>query len=105
MPIGKDSIKKRVAKVPETEAAVTAAPATEDAPKAAKTPAKATKKATASKSTAPKKVAPKAEKAAEPATAVMGNVAPETVEKVIGHAEGKPGDHIQIGAKMPTYLL
>ena len=40
-----------------------------------------------------------------PSTAVMGNVAPETVEKVIGHAEGTPSGHVQIGSKMPNYLL
>ncbi len=102
MPIGKDSIKKRVAKVAETEA-----PAKEEKP--AKAPAKkaaSTAKKPAAVKPAAKKAAPKAEApVVEPATAVMGNVAPETVERVVGHAENAAVEHVQIGHKMPTHLL
>ena len=126
MPIGKDSIKNRVAKAaPTTEEATpkTAAPKTATTkPAAAKKPAtKAPAKApakTAAKTTAPKAAAkPAAKKPAapktpakkiekvEPATAVMGNVAPETVEKVIGHPETQKAATVAIGGKLPTHLL
>lgn len=121
MPIGKDSIKTRVAKVTaaevaaeetakaETPAEVKAPakkPATKKAPAkapAAKAPAKkpATAKAPAKKPAA-KAAAPKAE---EPATAVLSNVSPETVAAVIGHEETKPSDKVKIGQKLPTHLL
>ena len=93
MPIGKDSIKTRVAKVSATE--VAEAPAAE-----VKAPAK--------KAAAPKKpAAPKAPKAEAPAveTAVLANVAPETVAAVIGHDEKKAADKVKIGQKLPTHLL
>jgi hypothetical protein len=32
-------------------------------------------------------------------------VAPETVAAVIGHDEKKPAEKVQIGQKMPSYLL
>ncbi len=125
MPIGKDSIQKRVAK---------AAPAEAEAPEKVAAPAETPVEAPAEKKPAPRKKAPAAPKAesakteapkatapkkapakkpaakaeapkTEPATAVMGNVAPETVEKVVGHAEKAPVEHVQIGAKMPTHLL
>jgi len=38
-------------------------------------------------------------------TAVLANVSPETVAAVIGHDEKKPSDKVQIGQKMPSYLL
>ncbi len=106
MPIGKDSIQKRVAKV--ESAAETVA---ETAPAAEKP---AAKKATTTKkcaTTAAKKPAAKKPAAAKPvadeapATAVLSNVAPETVAAVIGHEEGTPSDRVSIGDKMPTYLL
>ncbi len=105
MPIGKDSIQKRVAKVAP---AATEEKTEEQATPAAKKPAArkpAAKKPATGKSAAPKAEPAKAETKAEPATAVMGNVAPETVEKVVGHAEKAPVEHVQIGAKMPTHLL
>ncbi len=122
MPIGKDSIKKRVAKttpetpetviVPIAEAPVEEKPAPKKrAPAKKAEPAKEAEavKAPAAKATAAKapakKSAPKAKAAAKSATAVMGNVAPETVEKVIGHAEKAPTAHIRIGQKLPTHLL
>ncbi len=127
MPIGKDSIQKRVAKTTalETEADVTVAETaeatapTETAPKPApkkRAPVKkadtaqtAESKAGGNAPVAPKKAPAKpkavAKTSAEPSTTVMGNVSPETVEKVIGHAEGTPSDHVQIGSKMPHYLL
>ena len=134
MPIGKDSIKTRVAKVapaedtakaetpaevkpakaPAKKAATPKKPATPKAPKAEGETAKApAKKAAPKKPAAPK--APKAEAVAEtsapvveaPAveTAVLANVSPETVAAVIGHDEKKPADKVQIGQKMPTHLL
>ena len=133
MPIGKDSIKTRVAKVApaedtakaETPAEVkpakapakkAAAPKAPKAPKAegetAKAPAKkaATKKPAAPK--APKAEAPVAVETPTPVaeapvveTAVLANVAPETVAAVIGHDEKKPADKVQIGQKMPNFLL
>ena len=38
-------------------------------------------------------------------TAVLANVSPETVAAVIGHDEKKPADKVQVGQKMPHYLL
>ena len=126
MPIGKDSIQKRVAKATETAPveevkAEVAAPAEKPAAKkatAAKsasagtektaTAASGTKKAASGtkKAAAPKTTASKAEKKpVETATAVLSNVAPETVAAVIGHDEKKPADKVQIGQKMPNYLL
>ena len=131
MPIGKDSIQKRVAKATETapveEVKVeAAAPAEKPAAKktstakttsagakkpaapkaaAAKTASTGTKKAT---TTTKKPAAPKADKPAEAPvvdTAVLANVSPETVAAVIGHDEKKPSDKVKIGQKMPTYLL
>lgn len=123
MPIGKDSIQKRVAKTaPETtaevaETAVKPAPAKKAPAKkpaattAAKKAASATtaeKKPAAKKAPAKKPAVPKAEMPAEPvapATAVMANVSPEVVEAVVGHEEGAAVEHVSIGDKMPTYLL
>ncbi|MBQ5724595.1 MAG: hypothetical protein IIV80_00425, partial [Clostridia bacterium] len=79
------------------------------------TPAKkatAPKKAPAKKPAAPKAEAPVVAPAVEtPAvtsavdTAVLANVSPETVAAVIGHDEKKPAEKVQIGQKMPSYLL
>ncbi len=131
MPIGKDSITKRVAKV-ETPAEEKIAPelvaTTAAAPKATAKKSTATKstttKSTAAKSTAStaKKTSssttkkaparkPAAEKLTPPtdepkvATNVLSNVAPETVEAVIGHKENTKFEKVQVGDKMPTYLL
>ena len=112
MPIGKDSIQKRVAKVEtavETvdETATAKKPAAKKATttkKCASTAAKSAEKKPATKKAAAKKlVAPAID--TEPATAVLSNVAPETVAAVIGHEEGTPSDHVSIGDKMPNYLL
>ena len=123
MPIGKDSIQKRVAKVepaqdnvaPELVATTAAAPAKASAPKKTTTTKSTTTKTTATKSTttkstttakkpaAKKPAAPKAEVKVE--TAVLTNVAPETVEKVIGHKEDEKYEKVQIGQKMPDFLL
>ena len=69
----------------------------------------ATKKAPAKKPAAPKAEAPAVEApvAETPVvdTAVLANVSPETVAAVIGHDEKKPSDKVQIGQKMPSYLL
>ena len=118
MPIGKDSIKTRVAKVSAEAAApavdLPAEPVAEPAPvEAAETVAEAPAVASADSKPAPKKRAsgsstrkkPAAPKAEQPATAVLSNVAPETVEAVVGHKEGEKVEHVQVGQKMPNYLL
>ena len=99
MPIGKDSIKTRVAKVAPAEVVDTPAPETVEV----KAPAKkaAPKKPAAPK--APKADAPVAAPAVE--TAVLTNVAPETVAAVIGHDEKKAADKVKIGQKLPAHLL
>ncbi len=103
MPIGKDSIQKRVAKVATPEAEVKEATLAKKP--AVKSAAKPATKAPAKKPTV-KKAPAKAEPApAEPATTVMANVSPETVAAVIGHDEKKPAVRIQIGGKLPTHLL
>ena len=108
MPIGKDSIKTRVAKVSATEP-VAEAPAQEAAPASEAKPAAPKKPAAPRKPAAPKAEAPVAEApvAETPVvdTAVLANVSPETVAAVIGHDEKKPSDKVQIGQKMPSYLL
>ena len=118
MPIGKDSIKTRVAKVSapeavEAPAAEVKAPAKKPATKKAAAPKAEAKKPATTKVAAPKKpaakkpAAPKAPKAETPAveTAVLANVAPETVAAVIGHDEKKAADKVKIGQKLPTHLL
>jgi len=130
MPIGKDSIQKRVAKNATTEPTPVAEPVVEAVeeskptepvkkPAAPKKPAttqkkpattkKSTTSTTTKKTTTPRKPATKkpapAETPAEPATTVIANISPEVVEKVVGHEEGAATEHVQIGSKMPTYLL
>ena len=115
MPIGKDSITKRVAKQAEP-AQKTETPAEEKniAPELVatvatpKSPAK--KKATATgekkpSSNAKKPTAKKTETVAKVDTAVIANIAPETVAAVIGHEEKSGSEKVQIGEKMPVYLL
>lgn len=123
MPIGKDSIKTRVAKVtpaeetPKVEAPVEEKPAPKKPatrkPSAPKTPKvegeavaaapKAPRKRTPSESRTPKAQPPVETPAVD--TAVLGNVSPETVAAVIGHDEKKPSDKVQIGQKLPRHLL
>lgn len=106
MPIGKDSITKRVAKVDTTEeniapelVATTAA-----APKAPAKKAPAKKPATATKKpAAPKAAAPKAEPNVK--EAVITSIAPETVEAVIGHKENTTFDKVKIGDELPIFLM
>ena len=129
MPIGKDSITKRVAKTtteekiaPELVATTAAAPApkkktpakksTTSTPKKTSTAAgtkkttSTTKKTTSTaKKPAAKPVEPKVETAPVVETAVLSNVAPETVAAVIGHKEDKKYEKVQIGQKMPDFLL
>ncbi len=123
MPIGKDSITKRVAKVetptvevkeekiaPELVATTAAAPKKAPAKKTtttkstAKKPASSTAKKTPAKKPATETLTPPVE---EPkvATNVLSNIAPETVEAVIGHKENEKFEKVQVGDKMPTYLL
>lgn len=132
MPIGKDSITKRVAK--PTEKAVESkekniAPelvaTTAAAPTAQKATGTSTKKTTAAKttttakktgatlskpSTSTKKATPTAKKSAVKTetlvdTTVLGNVSPETVKAVTGHEENRGVEKTQIGDKMPVHLL
>ncbi len=116
MPIGKDSITKRVAKTtaeekniaPELIATVGVAPAKKAPPKKPSSTAKKT-------TSAAKKTAIKVEKVTPPTvkpdndnkveTAVLANVSPETVKAVIGHTENEKYEKVQIGQKMPVHLL
>ena len=82
MPLGKDSITKRVAK-PAEQAAPVAAPAAPAAP-AKKAPAK---------------------RPATVKTATVAKIAPETVERVIGHKENTSFEKIMLGEDLPTHLL
>lgn len=132
MPIGKDSIRKRVIgsdcaacgectdKAPLAEKTTVSeraplagkAPAAGNAPvrrspgRPRKTPQTQT---AASGPVAPAQSAPAP--AQKPASApavtesVLTNVSPEVVEKVTGHAEGATSDHVQITDRMPDYLL
>ncbi len=129
MPIGKDSITKRVAKVetptvevkeekiaPELVATTAAAPKKAPAKKtsttakstttksAAKKPASSTAKKAPAKKPATETLTPPAE---EPkvATNVLSNIAPETVEAVIGHKENEKFEKVQIGGDLPAFLL
>ena len=118
MPIGKDSITKRVAKTttvekiaPELVATTAAAPAPEKKAPAKKSTS-TTKKTSTTKqttSTAKKPAEPKVEiapvKEIVVETAVLSNVAPETVAAVVGHKEDEKYEKVQIGQKMPDFLL
>ncbi len=89
--------------------------AVKPATKKSTTTKSATKKAAPKKSTpavtAPTEAAPveapatEAAAPAAPTTSVMANVSPETVKAVVGHEENAPVKHVQIGQKMPSYLL
>lgn len=134
MPIGKDSITKRVIGTTETPAPKPIKPAVKTAPKvepklkegvlptptapkgpeaAEAEPKEEPKPKAPAKPKAEPKSAPKAAKPAlpaepaktEPATAVMGNVSPEVVEKVTGHPENTASKPVQITDDMPNYLL
>ena len=122
MPIGKDSITKRVAKQTEEKIAPELVATTAAAPKAPakKAPAASTAKKTTSTTqkkttTAKKPAAPKAEPVKEPVapaveekkveTTVLANVSPETVAAVIGHKEDEKYEKVQIGQNMPSFLL
>ena len=140
MPIGKDSIEKRVAK-PDAETVSSTAVETESPDSGKKTAVKsesaasASKKSssrksttgsTASKSSAKKTVADGTAKSSLKATVtsstegdvknatevskkvksnVLSNIAPETVEKVIGHKEDEKYEKVSIGDDMPYYLM
>ena len=133
MPIGKNSITKRVATpassapakeekiAPELVATVAAAPKTpakKTASTTAKKPAASTAKKPAAKSTTTKSatakkpavtkketLTPPAEAPKKVDTAVIANIAPETVAAVIGHKENTGFEKVQIGEKMPVHLL
>ena len=127
MPIGKDSITKRVAKQAEPEkttekniapelVATSAAAPKATAKKAASTAKKPTN--SSAKKPAAKKPTPKTEtvtvKLTPPEvdpkeklvdTAVIANIAPETVAAVTGHKENSGFEKVQVGEKMPVHLL
>ena len=133
MPIGKDSITKRVAKQAEpekttekniapelvaTSAAAPKATAKKASSTAAKKPATSSAKkpaaSTAKKPAAKKPAAPKKETLTPPTeapstplvdTAVLANVSPETVAAVTGHKENSGFEKVQVGEKMPVHLL
>lgn len=135
MPVGKDSIRKRVIQtevaptsippheqdVPQNHASASAnVPASASANAEASTPAPAKRPGRPRKTTsavpsavdAPVKTAemasiPTADTPipTAPATAVVSNISPEVVEKVVGHAESKDVEHVQITDDMPHYLL
>lgn len=135
MPIGKDSIQKRVMqasgtalqeeKSPAPEGAKTVstpeqadAPGTNSAPRRPGRPRKQpAATAEAGKATEAETTTGTAEAVAatETATAttttttttttVMGNVSPEVVEKVTGHPEGQGSRSVQVTEDMPYYLL
>ena len=81
MPLGKDSITKRVAKPAE---APVAAPAETPAPVAKKAPAK---------------------KPATVKTTTIAKIAPETVKAVTGKCEGNGFEKVMLGEDLPAHLL
>lgn len=128
MPIGKDSITKRVAKQAEpekttekniapelvaTSAAAPKATAKKASSTAAKKPANSSAKKPAAKKPTPKtetvtvKLTPPTEAPSTPLvdTAVLANVSPETVAAVTGHKENSGFEKVQVGEKMPVHLL
>lgn len=119
MPIGKDSIRKRVIgsdcaacgectdKAPLAEKTTVSerAPLAGKAPAAGNAPAG---QAPVRRSPGRPRKTPQTQTAASaPAVteSVLTNVSPEVVEKVTGHAEGATSDHVQITDRMPDYLL
>ena len=110
MSIGKSSITKRVAKnateekniAPELVATTAAAPKAEEKKAPAKKSSASAKKPAAKKTAASKK-AETTEKKVD--TAVIANVAPETVAAVIGHEEKSGFEKVQLGDKLPVHLL
>ena len=132
MPIGKDSITKRVAKptekaveskekniAPELVATTAAAPiaqkatgtstkkatAAKAAPTAKKTAATASKPSTSTKKATSTSQKPAVKTVTLVDTAVLGNISPETVKAVTGHEEIRGVEKTQIGDKMPVHLL
>ena len=114
MPIGKDSIQKRVAKnTPAEPTPVVAEPVVDTEPKKPTTQKKPATKKKATTTTTQKKPTtrkPVEKKPApvvdtEPTTTVISNISPEVVEAVVGHKEGEAPKHTPIGTKMPSYLL
>lgn len=111
MPIGKDSIRKRVIGTDSTAAECAEAgssrskTAEEKAAPAEKTPAAG--KTTSRRSPGRPRKAASAEAASPIAVteSVLTNVSPEVVEKVVGHAEDETAEHVQITDSMPSYLL
>ena len=131
MPIGKDSIQKRVMqasgtapqaeKAPAPEGAKTVstpeqadAPGTNSAPRrpgrprkqpAATAEAGKATEAETTTGTAEAVAATETATATTTTTTVMGNVSPEVVEKVTGHPEGQGSRSVQVTEDMPYYLL
>ena len=115
MPIGKDSIEKRVAK-PDAETVSTAkktntehqtdsVKSDSNVSAVKKQTAKSAAKSSTTKNTAGEKTPAKTKTTAQTKSNVLTNVAPETVEKVIGHKEDNKYEKIGIGDDMPYYLM
>jgi hypothetical protein len=107
MPIGKDSIQKRVAKTaPEAAEPVIekVTPPTEEKPAAVKKSASTAKKPASSTTKKPAAKKPSAPKKTT-STAVIANISPEVTEKVTGHKEGAPTTIVSINQKLPVHLL
>ena len=96
MPIGKDSITKRVAKIETTVPSAQETEKVEKTESAPKTTATTHKKKTPAKETTTSKA---------PAKTVIANIAPETVAAVIGHKENTKFKKVEIGTDLPYYLL
>lgn len=106
MPIGKDSITKRVAKTDVTqETEINSESKNEEKPvtvpkkrtSAKKTVAKTSSDTTAGTNDEITKL--------DVQSNVLANVDSETVEKVIGHKEGSDSKKVSIGDDMPFYLM
>ena len=112
MPIGKDSITKRVAKTqteekniaPELVATVATAPKKTPAKKSTGTPAK---KTAPKKESTTQKAAVAKESSVTPLvdSSVLANVSPETVATVTGHKENTGFEKVQLGGNLPVHLL
>jgi hypothetical protein len=95
MPIGKDSITKRVAKIDTATPTIEEVKTSEDISSVEKknsaTPAKTTSKKSSTKKTT--------------TTTVITKIDPKTVEAVVGHKENTNFTKVQIGSDLPYYLL
>ena len=99
MPIGKDSITKRVAKTAPAKEVKEESIAPELVATTAAAPVAPAKKSCKTKKTTQKKTTPKV------STNVLTSVAPETVEAVVGHKENDAYEKVGLGEDLPVHLL